>query len=162
MPSFKTTRQVPYSATQMYDLVADVARYPEFLPLCEALTIRQRTETADGKPQLVADMTCGYKAIRETFTTRVTLDEERRAIHVEYIDGPFRYLNNDWRFEPAANGGCRVHFHIDYALKSAMLGLLVGTMFDKAFRRFTAAFETRAAKVYGPPGFRGSAQQSPA
>lgn len=161
MPSFKTTRQVPYSATQMYDLVADVARYPEFLPLCEALNIRQRTETTDGKRHLVADMTCGYKAIRETFTTQVTLDEAHRFIHVEYIDGPFRYLKNDWRFEPTANG-CRVHFHIDYALKSAMLGLLVGAMFDKAFRRFSVAFEARAAKVYGRPGFRGRPQQSPA
>ena len=162
MPSFTTTRNVPFTATQMFDLVADVEHYPEFLPLCEDLVIHKRTETSDGKPQLVADMTCGYKAIRETFTTRVTLDEAHRAIHVEYIDGPFRYLRHDWRFEATGGHGCRVHFHIDYALKSAMLGVLVGAMFDKAFRRFTSAFEARAAEVYGRPRFRGSTQQSPA
>ncbi len=162
MPSFKTTRHVPYTARQMFDLVADVEHYPEFLPLCEDLNIRQRLETDDGKPQLVADMTCGYKAIRETFTTRVTLDEPNQSIHVEYIDGPFSYLKNDWRFEPAAGNGCRVHFHIDYVLKSAMLGLLVGAMFDKAFRRFTAAFESRAAQVYGRPRYRGAPRTSTA
>lgn len=162
MPSFKTTRHVPYTPRQMFDLVADVAHYPEFLPLCEELNIRQRLETPDGRPQLVADMTCGYKAIRETFTTRVTLDEPHQKIHVEYIDGPFRYLNNDWHFEPGPGNGCRVHFHIDYALKSAMLGLLVGAMFDKAFRRFTAAFESRAAEVYGRPRYGGTARPSTA
>ncbi len=162
MPSFNTTRHVPYTARQMFDLVADVENYPEFLPLCEDLNIRQRLETSDGRPQLVADMTCGYKAIRETFTTRVTLNEPEQKIHVEYIDGPFSYLRNDWHFEPAAGHGCRVHFHIDYALKSAMLGLLVGAMFDKAFRRFTAAFETRAATVYGRPRYGGTPRQSTA
>jgi coenzyme Q-binding protein COQ10 len=162
MPSFKTTRHVPYSARQMFDLVADVSRYPEFLPLCEDLNIRSKTETEAGLPQLVADMTCGYKAIRETFTTRVTIDAAAQKIHVEYIDGPFRYLHNDWHFEPGPNGGCRVYFAIDYALRSAMLGLLVGAMFDKAFRRFTSAFEQRAAKVYGRPRYGQEPQGSTA
>lgn len=153
MPSFQTTQAVPFTAEQMFDLVADIEAYPEFLPLCEALRIRERCTDESGNPQLVAAMTCGYKAIRETFTSRVTLMAERREILVEYIDGPFRYLHNHWRFEPAASNGARggsiAHFHIDYAFKSAMLGMLVGAMFDKAFRRFLVAFENRAAEIYG-------------
>ncbi|MFY0615450.1 MAG: type II toxin-antitoxin system RatA family toxin [Hyphomicrobiaceae bacterium] len=155
MPSFQTTQAVPFTAKQMFDLVADIEAYPEFLPLCEALRIRERRTDANGHPQLIADMTCGYKAIRETFTSRVTLQAEKLEILVEYIDGPFSHLHNVWRFEPAPAsyepGGSAAHFHIDYAFKSPMLGLLVGTMFDRAFRRFLVAFESRAAEVYGHP-----------
>lgn len=150
MPSFSTRRRVPFTPEQMFDLVADVERYPEFLPLCESLTVRERTANG-GKPVLVADMTAGYKAIRETFTSRVTLDEPASRILVEYIDGPFRHLENTWAFR-AVPGGSEIGFHIDYEFKSVMLGMLVGALFDKAFRKFAEAFESRARVVYGVPG----------
>lgn len=153
MPSFETTEIVAFTAEQMFELVADVEAYPEFLPLCEDLRIRERRTNEDGMPQLIADMTCGYKAIRETFTSRVTLHKAEHKILVEYIDGPFSHLQNQWRFEQApstyAPGGSAVHFHIDYAFKSPMLGMLVGAMFDRAFRKFLTAFKQRAATVYG-------------
>jgi coenzyme Q-binding protein COQ10 len=148
MPSFATKRRVPYTAGQMFDLVADVERYPEFLPLCEALTLRSREERAD-RTVLVATMEAGYQAIRESFTTRVSLLPDQHKVLVEYIDGPFRRLENRWHFRPNAAGGCDVDFHIDYELKSFMLGVLVGAVFDKAFRRFAEAFEARARAVYG-------------
>ena len=147
MPQFETRRSVPHSADEMFALVADVERYPEFLPLCEGLTVRSRKER-DGKELLVADMTVGYKAIRETFTTQVLLNRTERAIDVKYIDGPFRYLDNRWRFEPLPEGGSSVHFFIDYEFKSRILGALMGSMFDRAFRMFTDAFEKRAAAIY--------------
>ncbi|MBB4569637.1 MULTISPECIES: type II toxin-antitoxin system RatA family toxin [Rhizobium] len=147
MPQFETHRPVPHSPDQMFDLVADVERYPEFLPLCEALVVRNRKER-DGKILLVADMTVGYKAIRETFTTQVLLNKAERAIDVKYIDGPFKYLDNRWRFTPSENGGCSIDFFIDYEFKSRILGALMGSMFDRAFRMFTDAFETRAKKIY--------------
>ncbi|MQB43125.1 type II toxin-antitoxin system RatA family toxin [Rhizobium sp. ICMP 5592] len=146
MPQFETHRPVPHTPNQMFDLVADVERYPEFLPLCEALVIRNRKER-DGKVLLVADMTVGYKAIRETFTTQVLLNKAERAIDVKYIDGPFKYLDNRWRFQPAENGSV-IDFFIDYEFKSRILGALMGSMFDRAFRMFTDAFETRAGKIY--------------
>ncbi|ENN87040.1 cyclase/dehydrase [Rhizobium freirei PRF 81] len=131
----------------MFDLVADVERYPEFLPLCEALVVRSRKER-DGKILLIADMTVGYKAIRETFTTQVLLNKAERAIDVKYIDGPFKYLDNRWRFTSSENGGSVIDFFIDYEFKSRILGALMGSMFDRAFRMFTDAFETRASKIY--------------
>ncbi len=147
MPQFETHRPVPHSPEQMFDLVADVERYPEFLPLCEALTVRNRKER-DGKTLLIADMTVGYKAIRETFTTQVLLNKAEHAIDVKYIDGPFKYLDNRWRFQDGSNGGCTIDFFIDYEFKSRILGALMGSMFDRAFRMFTEAFETRAGKIY--------------
>jgi coenzyme Q-binding protein COQ10 len=147
MPQFETHRPVPHSPDQMFDLVADVERYPEFLPLCEALAIRSRKER-DGKILLIADMTVGYKAIRETFTTQVLLYKAERIIDVKYIDGPFKYLDNRWHFADAPGGGCTVDFFIDYEFKSRILGALMGSMFDRAFRMFTEAFETRAGKIY--------------
>ncbi|MDX3929400.1 MAG: type II toxin-antitoxin system RatA family toxin [Shinella sp.] len=147
MPKFETHRQVPHTPDNMFALVADIERYPEFLPLCEGLTIRSRKER-DGKELLIADMTVGYKAIRETFTTQVLLSEPEHAIDVKYIDGPFRYLDNRWRFEPTGDDACRVHFFIDYEFKSRILGALMGSMFDRAFRMFTEAFETRADVIY--------------
>ena len=149
MPQFETHRPVPHTPEQMFDLVADVERYPEFLPLCEALAIRSRKER-DGKILLVADMTVGYKAIRETFTTQVLLKPDENTIDVKYIDGPFKYLSNIWRFEPT-DGGCNVRFFIDYEFKSRILGALMGTMFDRAFRMFAEAFEKRADIIYGKP-----------
>ena len=147
MPPFETHHSVPHSADQMFDLVADVEHYPQLLPLCEALSIRSRKER-DGKVLLIADMTVGYKAIRETFTTQVLLKPDENAIDVKYIDGPFKYLSNVWRFEPDG-AGCAVRFFIDYEFKSRILGALMGTMFDRAFRMFAEAFEKRADVIYG-------------
>ena len=147
MPHFETNHVVKHTADQMFDLVADVEQYPQFLPLCEALTVRSRKER-DGKVLLLADMTVGYKAIRETFTTQVLLNKAERVIEVKYIDGPFKYLDNRWRFEPAGEGQSSVHFYIDYEFKSRILGALMGSMFDRAFRMFSDAFEKRADKIY--------------
>lgn len=135
----------------MFDLVADVERYPEFLPLCEALSVRSRKQ-GDSKTLLIADMTVGYKAIRETFTSQVLLKPGDLAIDVKYLDGPFKYLDNTWTFEPRAEGGCEVKFFIDYEFKSRVLGALMGTMFDRAFRMFAEAFEKRAQAIYGEAG----------
>ena len=150
MPSFRTIRSVPHSADKMFDLVADVEHYPEFLPLCQSLHVRRRSTQPTGEEVLVADMRVGYKAIRESFTTRVTLDRVRKLILVEYIDGPFRALDNRWTFrdDPDTPGRSTIDFFIDYEFKSRMLGLLMGSMFDGAFRRFAEAFEHRADKVY--------------
>lgn len=147
MPSFRTTRQVPHTPEEMFDLVADVERYPEFLPLCTGLRVLRRTHDGDSDV-LVAEMSIGYRAISERFTTRVALDRRALAIHVSYVDGPFRYLENRWEFLPEGTG-CLVRFAIDYEFRSIALGLLMGAMFDRAFRRFTEAFETRADDVYG-------------
>lgn len=149
MPKFETTRRVSHSPEEMYALVADVEKYPEFLPLCEALNVRSRRER-DGREILVADMTVGYKAIRETFATQVLLTPEANTIDVKYLDGPFRYLTNEWKFVAADGGGSDVEFFIDYEFKSRILGALMGTMFDRAFRMFAEAFEKRADAIYGP------------
>ena len=151
MPSFRINRAVRHTPRQMYDLVADVERYPEFLPLCESLRVLRRQPGPEGAEVLVAEMGVGYKAIRERFTTRVTLDPQNRKITAEYIDGPFRHLENRWSFREAANGGCEVDFFITYEFKSRTLGLLMGSMFDRAFRKFTDAFEGRATAIYGAP-----------
>ncbi len=149
MPVFETERTVAHQAEQMFALVADVEKYPQFLPLCEALSVRSRKER-DGRTILVADMTVGYKAIRETFASQVLLKPDENVIEVKYLDGPFKYLNNIWRFEPKGQGSS-VHFFIDYEFKSRILGALMGSMFDRAFRMFAEAFEKRADAVYGKP-----------
>jgi coenzyme Q-binding protein COQ10 len=148
MPMFNSTRRVKHSPAEMYALVADVEKYPQFLPLCEGLTVRRRTPREGGGEVLLADMTVGYKAIRETFTSRVTLDPANLKILVEYVDGPFRYLENRWSFKPLDTGS-EVGFFISYEFASRMLGLLMGAMFDKAFRKFAEAFEKRADMIYG-------------
>jgi len=150
MPAFRTTRRVPHSADEMFDLVADVEKYPLFLPLCEALRVKNREE-GDQRPVLVADMTIAYKIFRETFTSRVTLDREANKILVEYLDGPFRHLENRWTFKPREQGGCDVEFFIEWELKSRSLSMLVGSVFDRVFRRYAEAFEQRADRVYGRP-----------
>lgn len=149
MPMFRTTRRVAFTPDQMFALVADVERYPEFLPLCDGLTVRRRVQTPEGHDQLIADMRVGYKAISETFTSKVTLDPENARILVEYLDGPFRHLENRWTFAPLPDGTCEIGFFISYEFASRMLGLLMGTMFDRAFRKFAEAFEQRAGLVYG-------------
>lgn len=134
----------------MFSLVADVERYPEFLPMCDALTIRSKKEK-DGKTLLVADMTVGYKAINETFTSQVLLDFDNNRIEVSYIDGPFRHLYNVWRFDERPVG-CDVHFFIDYEFRSRTLSLLMGAVFDRAFHMFSQSFADRADKIYGTSG----------
>ncbi|KAA2236982.1 type II toxin-antitoxin system RatA family toxin [Salinarimonas soli] len=149
MPTFSSKRRVRHSPANMFDLVADVEKYPLFLPLCEDLRVRRRAAAGDnGVESLVADMTVGYKAVRETFTSRVTLERPRLRINVEYVDGPFRYLENRWTFHEAP-GGCEVEFFITYEFRSFALGVLMGAMFDRAFRKFSEAFERRADEVYG-------------
>jgi len=132
----------------MFDLVADVERYPEFVPLCRSLKVRQRIPEPEGVEILVANMTVAYKFIHETFTSRVTLDRPNLQILVEYLDGPFSRLENRWAFHATGDQACDVEFFISYDFKSRTLGLLMGTMFDAAFRRFSAAFERRADVVY--------------
>ncbi len=148
MPRIETNRRLPYTPTEMFDLVADVEQYPRFFPLCEALRIRSRERQGD-KEVLVAAMDIGYKAIRETITSRVTLDRRNLAVLVELVDGPFRHLENRWEFTEAAAGGTNVRFFMAYELKSLMLQMLVGGLFDQAFRRCVSAFEARARVVYG-------------
>ena len=150
MPSFETTHRIPFTATQMFDVVADVERYPQFLPLCEGLIVRSR-ELKGGETLLVATMTVGYRAIRESFTSRVTLRPEQGEIRVAYLDGPFSHLDNRWRFRDAPDSGSHIDFFIDYAFSSRMLALLIGAVFDKAMRRYTAAFEARAQALYDAP-----------
>ena len=149
MPQFSTKRRVRHSAPDMFELVADVEHYPEFVPLCRSLQVRQRTADGEGREVIVADMTVAYKLIHETFTSRVTLDPKKLEILVEYLEGPFRKMNNRWRFLPAGETGCDVEFFIIYEFRSRTLGVLMGAMFETAFRRFSAAFERRADHVYG-------------
>ena len=149
MPQFSTKRHVQHSAPAMFELVADVTRYPEFVPLCRSLRVRKRSVEGDGREVVIADMTVAYKLIYETFTSRVTLDRAELEILVEYLEGPFRKMNNRWRFHPAGEDACDVEFFISYEFRSRTLGLLMGAMFDAAFRRFAAAFERRADQIYG-------------
>lgn len=148
MPELSTIRRVHHAASEMFDLVADVERYPEFVPLCQSLRVRKRMEEG-GKELIVADMTVAYKLVRETFTSRVTLDRSNLEILVEYLEGPFRRLNNRWRFRPVGERVCDVEFYIAYEFRSRTLGMLMGAVFDAAFRRFASAFEKRADQVYG-------------
>jgi coenzyme Q-binding protein COQ10 len=141
--NFRTSTPVPTARSKMFDLVADVERYPEFLPMCEALKIKDRRER-DDMTMLIADMTVGYKMIRETFTSQVLLKPEENAIDVSYVDGPFRYLDNKWRFEPRHDGGCDVVFLSITSSRAVRSALLMGAMFDKAFHMFSQAFQKRA------------------
>ena len=151
MPEFSNTHRVRHSAAHMFDLVADVERYPEFVPLCSALRVRQRLPKPDGTEVLVADMTVSFKLVKESFTSRVTLDRANLKILVEYLQGPFRNLENRWTFETKGDDVCDVGFFLAYEFKSRMLALLMGSMFDAAFARFSIAFEKRADAVYGRP-----------
>src|SRR4051794_39614859 len=149
MPQFSSKRRANHSAERMFDLVADVERYPEFVPLCQSLKVRQRTKRPDGTEIVVADMTVSFKLVRESFTSQVTLDRANLKILVEYLRGPFRNLENRWTFEPKSGNICEVGFYLAYEFRSRMLGLLMGSMFDAAFARFSAAFEQRADAIYG-------------
>jgi len=156
MAQFSTRRRVRHPAADMFGLVADVERYPEFVPLCRSMRVLRRT-TANGREVVVAEMEVAYKLVRESFTSRVTLDRERLEILVEYLDGPFSRMENRWRFltvgegaaAPGGTAACDVEFFIAYEFKSRALGVLMGAVFDAAFRRFAAAFEHRADAVFG-------------
>ncbi|HEY2756147.1 MAG TPA: type II toxin-antitoxin system RatA family toxin [Pseudolabrys sp.] len=149
MPQFSTKRRVRHAAENMFDLVADVEKYPEFVPLCSGMRVRSRTDKDEGVSVLVAEMTVAYKLIRQTFTSRVTLDKPKLAILVEYLNGPFSRMQNRWTFVPTGEESCEVEFYINYEFRSRAFAMLMGAMFDTAFRRFAAAFEKRADEVYG-------------
>jgi coenzyme Q-binding protein COQ10 len=148
MHVFEVNHPVAHSAENMFALVSRVEEYPQFLPLVDALTVTRR-EQVEGKDVLIATMQVGYKLIRERFTTKVTLDRAASTIFVEYLDGPFSYLENRWRFLPRGDGGCDVDFYIAYAFRSRMFERVVGGLFNKAVRKYTDAFEARADEVYG-------------
>jgi coenzyme Q-binding protein COQ10 len=145
VPKFETIRPVKHSPQVMFDLVADIERYPEFVPMCESLHIRRRSENS-GIETLLADMAIGYKMIRETFTTRVELDRAANQIRVTYVDGPFRHLENRWTFLVSPTG-CNVKFYIDYEFKSRTFQMLAGAVFEKVFRKMAEAFEARADEL---------------
>jgi coenzyme Q-binding protein COQ10 len=149
MPQFRTKRHVRHSAEDMFALVADVERYPQFVPLCQSLVVRRRATDDAGRDVITATMTIAYKLIHETFTSRVTLDKSHLAILVAYVDGPFSRMNNTWSFRPTGEHSCEVAFAIDYEFRSRTLGMIMGAVFDRVFRTFAEAFEKRADKVYG-------------
>ena len=148
MHVYETTHRVAHSAEEMFALVARVEDYPKFLPLCEVLKVKHR-EQRDGKEVLIATMTVGYGMINESFTTKVHLDQAARTILVEYLDGPFTFLENRWHFPPTGSESCEVAFYIAYAFRSRLFERLVGGLFAKAVERYTAAFEARADAIYG-------------
>jgi len=149
MPRFSTTRHVHHSASDMFDLVADVEKYPAFVPLCGGMRVRERREKEDGTVVMVAAMTVAYKLIRQTFTSRVTLDKANLKILVEYVDGPFKRMQNRWTFEATDEGASKIEFFIDYEFASRTFSMVMGAMFETVFRRMAAAFEARADEVYG-------------
>ena len=151
MPRFSSKRRVQHSASQMFDLVADVERYPEFVPLCQSLKIRQRKSKPNGTEIVIADMTVSFKLVRETFSSEVVLDRPNLKIAARYLRGPFSSLENRWAFEPKSETECDVGFYLAYEFKSRMLAMLMGAMFDAAFARFATAFEKRADQIYGKP-----------
>ncbi len=156
MPTHAEKRVLPYTPQQIFDLVADIERYPEFLPWCVAARIRERHEDC-----LVAEMVIGFKVFRERFTSHVVLDPAGRRIDVTYKDGPFRYLNNHWHFEPRADGGCVIDFFVDFEFKSVLLQKAITVLFNEAVRRMVQAFEHRAEDLYGRPN-PAPAEPSPA
>ena len=143
MPRHSEIKHLPYTPEQLFDLVADIARYDEFLPWVVAVRIRSSSET-----ETVADLVVGFNAFKERFTSRVVKERPVR-ICVDYVDGPLKYLHNEWKFERAVDGGTNVGFSVDFAFKSRLFESLAGAMFDRALRRMTRAFEQRAAALYG-------------
>jgi coenzyme Q-binding protein COQ10 len=151
VPTHAEKRLVPYSAEEMYALIADVGRYPEFLPWCAAARIRGTRPLPDGEGTVMdAELVVSFKVYRERFGSRVTLRPEARQIDVEYLEGPFRYLRNHWRFEPRGVQACEVDFFVDFEFRSAILQKLIGIVFHEAMLRIVRAFEKRAAALYGP------------
>lgn len=147
MPTHSETRFMPYTAAQMYDLVADVGSYPEFLPWCAAARIRSREEIEGGEV-MTADLVISFKVFRERFGSKVTLWPEAKRIDTEYIDGPFRHMKSEWHFRDV-EGGCEVDFHVDFEFRNAVLRGIIGVVFNDAMQRIVRAFETRAHELYG-------------
>lgn len=143
MPRHAETRRLPYTPEQMFDLVADVGRYGEFLPWVSAVRVRSDSET-----EMVADLIVGFKGLRETFSSRVT-KQRPGHIRVDYLEGPLKHLHNDWKFRPDGEGGCLVDFEVDFTFKSRVFEMLAGQVFDRALRMMINAFEQRAARLYG-------------
>ena len=154
MPRHTEQRRLPYPPEQMFDLVADVARYGEFLPWISAVRVRENTAET-----MTADLVVGFKGLSERFTSQVT---KRRPdeLHVDYVDGPLRYLRNDWRFRPDGQGGTIIDFAVDFAFKSRLFEMLAGQVFDRALRKMIGAFETRAVALYGAPAASGAGGSS--
>lgn len=143
MPRHSETRHLPYSPEQMFDLVADVQAYEQFLPWVSAIRVR-----SDSDSEMVADMIVGFKGLSESFTSRVHKDRPH-SVHVDYLDGPLQHLSNDWKFRPDGEGGVLIDFEVDFAFKNRLFEMLAGQVFDKALRRMIGAFETRAKQLYG-------------
>ena len=148
MPTHSETRKLPYTAQQMYDLVADVGSYPKFLPWCAAARIRKVTPEGDHEV-MDADLVISFKVFREKFGSRVVLWPEQMKIDTEYLDGPFRYMKSNWAFRDADGGGCEVDFFVDFEFKNAVLQGIIGVVFNEAMQRIVRAFERRAAELYG-------------
>lgn len=151
MPTHSETRFLPYSAQEMYDLVADVGSYPKFLPWNSAARIRSRTAGPDGSEVMEADLVISFKVFRERFGSRVTLHPAQKRIDTEYLDGPFRYMKSNWAFADAP-GGCEVTFYVDFEFKNALLQGIIGVVFNDAMQRVVRAFERRAVELYGRRG----------
>jgi len=159
VPRHNETRRLPYTPEQMFDMVADVGRYGEFLPWVAAVRVR-----SDSPTEMVADLVVGFRALKERFTSRVT-KERPSHIHVDYLEGPLKYLKNDWTFEPDGEGGCLVDFCVDFEFRSRIFEALAGQMFGMALKKMIGAFETRAQKLYGSavsPGSNSSSAHSAA
>tara|TARA_R110002020_G_scaffold295601_1_gene511206 strand:+ start:214 stop:672 length:459 start_codon:yes stop_codon:yes gene_type:complete len=150
MPTHSETKNLPYTAQQMYDLVADVGRYPEFLPWTAAARIRSDEDRGDHRV-MDADLVISFKVFRESFTSRVVLWPEQMKIDTEYLDGPFKKMISNWQFEDT-EGGCRVHFFVDFEFRNMILQRIIGVVFNEAMQRVVRAFEKRAAELYGPQG----------
>jgi coenzyme Q-binding protein COQ10 len=151
MPTHAEKRKMPYSAEEMYALIADIEAYREFLPWCQAARIRSRRPLPDGEGEVIeADLVISFKVFREKFGSRVTLRPGKRQIDVEYLDGPFRYLNNHWEFLPEGERACTVDFFVDFEFRSKTLQAIIGLVFNEAMQRIVRAFERRAEALYGP------------
>ncbi len=148
MPSHSEIRLLPYEAQQMYDLVADVAQYPKFLPWCAAASVRKVTPLGEAR-LMEADLVVSFQAFRERFGSRVMLWSDNSKIDTEFIDGPFRYMKANWTFEDRPDG-CKVAFHVDFEFKNLILQGIIGFVFNDAMQRIVRAFEARASKLYGP------------
>jgi coenzyme Q-binding protein COQ10 len=146
VPRHSETRRLPYTPEQMFDLVSDVRRYPEFLPWVSAIRVRSNSDTA-----MVADMIVGFKGLRETFTSKVT-KQRPTLVDVDYVEGPLKHLTNEWRFKSDGQGGCEIDFCVDFAFKNRMFEMLAGQVFDRALRKMIGAFEERADALYGAGG----------
>jgi len=144
MATHAEKRVLPHSPEQLFGLVADIERYPEFLPWCVGSRIRSRRENV-----VVADLIIGFKGIRESFTSEVTLNRPAMRIDVAYRNGPFKYLNNHWIFNAQPDGSCEIDFFVDFEFRSRLLQRIIGLLFNEAVRRMVSAFETRAEQLYG-------------